>query len=63
MNQMMIEQLNKIIKDPVGYVAQFGLKIPQNINSSNDIIQYLLNTGQISQQKYNQAMSLARRFM
>ena len=60
---MMIEQLNKIIKDPVGYVAQFGLKIPQNINSSNDIIQYLLNTGQISQQKYNQAMSLARRFM
>jgi alpha-D-ribose 1-methylphosphonate 5-triphosphate synthase subunit PhnL len=60
---MMIEQLNKIIKDPVGYVAQFGLKIPQNINSSNDIIQYLLNTGQISQQKYNQAMSLAKRFM
>jgi alpha-D-ribose 1-methylphosphonate 5-triphosphate synthase subunit PhnL len=59
----MIEQLNKIIKDPVGYVAQFGLKIPQNINSSNDIIQYLLNTGQISQQKYNQAMSLAKRFM
>lgn len=63
MNQMMIEQLNKIMKDPVGYVAQCGLNVPQNINSPNDIIQYLMNTGQISQQKYNQAMSLTRRFM
>jgi len=60
---MMIEQLNKIIKDPVGYVAQCGLKVPQNINTPDGIIQYLLNTGQISQQKYNQAMSLAKRFM
>ena len=63
MNQMMIEQLNKIIKDPVGYVAQYGLNIPQNLNSPNDIIQYLMNTGQISQQRYNQVMSLDRRFM
>jgi hypothetical protein len=59
----MIEQLNKIIKDPVGYVSQCGLNVPQNINTPDGIIQYLLNTGQISQQKYNQAMSLARRFM
>lgn len=63
MNQMMIDQLNKLMKNPMEYVAQFGLKIPQNINSSNDIIQYLMNTGQISQQSYNQAMSLAKRFM
>ncbi len=63
MNQMMIEQLNKIVKDPVGYVAQCGLNVPQHINTPDGIIQYLLNTGQISQQKYNQAMSLAKRFM
>lgn len=64
MNQMMIEQLNKLMKNPREYVAQFGLKIPQNINfnSSNDIIQYLMNTGQISQQRYNQVMSLAKQF-
>lgn len=62
MNQMMIEQLNKLIKDPVGYVAQCGYKVPQNINSSNDIIQYLMNTGQISQQRYNQVMSMTKQF-
>lgn len=63
MNQMMIEELNKIMKNPREYVAQCGLNVPQNINTPNDIIQYLMNTGQISQQRYNQAMSLARKFM
>lgn len=63
MNQMMIEQLNKIMKNPREFVAQCGLNVPQNINSPNDIIQYLMNTGQISQQKYNQAVSMAKRFM
>lgn len=34
--------------------------IPQNINMTNpnDIIQHLLNTGQITQQQVNQAMGL-----
>lgn len=63
MNPMMIEELNMIMKNPKGYMAQRGLNIPQNINSPNDIIQYLMNTGQISQQQYNQAMSMAKRFM
>lgn len=63
MNQMMIEQLNRIMKNPSEYVAQCGLNVPQNINSPNDIIQYLMNTGQISQQRYNQAMSMAKKFM
>lgn len=62
MNQMMIEQLNKIVKDPVGYVAQCGLNVPQNINTPDGIIQYLMNTGQISQQRYNQVMSFAKQF-
>jgi len=32
--------------------------IPQNINNPNDILQHLLNTGQISQNQVNQAMQL-----
>lgn len=63
MNQMMIEQLNRIMKNPGEYVAQCGLNVPQNIKGPNDIIQYLMNTGQISQQKYNQAVSMAKMFM
>lgn len=32
--------------------------IPQNVNNPNDILQHLLNTGQISQNQVNQAMQL-----
>lgn len=38
--------------------------IPQNINMSNpnDIIQHLLNTGQISQEQVNNAMRMRNQF-
>ena len=32
--------------------------VPQNINDPNEIIQHLLNTGQVSQQQVNQAMQM-----
>lgn len=32
--------------------------LPQNINNPNDIVQHLLNTGQITQNQVNQVMSL-----
>lgn len=32
--------------------------IPQNMNNPNEILQHLLNTGQITQDQVNQAMQL-----
>lgn len=32
--------------------------IPQNINNPNDIVQHLLNTGQITQSQVNQVMGM-----
>lgn len=32
--------------------------IPQNINNPQDIVQHLLNTGQVTQQQVNSAMQL-----
>jgi hypothetical protein len=32
--------------------------IPQNLNNPNDIIQHLLNSGQISQAQVNNAMNM-----
>ena len=32
--------------------------IPQNINNPNDIVQHLLNTGQVSQAQVNQVMQM-----
>ena len=38
--------------------------LPQNMNMNNadDIIQYLLNTGQITQAEYNRIRQMARMF-
>ena len=32
--------------------------IPQNLNNPNDIVQHLLNTGQVTQTQVNQAMNM-----
>ena len=32
--------------------------IPQNLNNPNDIVQHLLNTGQVTQTQVNQVMSM-----
>lgn len=39
-------------------ILQQKYNLPQNINDPQAIIQHLLNTGQISQDQVNQAMSM-----
>ena len=54
-------QFNQFRQNPMQYMLQKGMNIPQNIgNNPNAIVQHLLNTGQISQQQYNQAAQMAR---
>lgn len=48
---------NQFRSNPMQMLSkQFNL--PQNINDPQAIIQHLLNTGQISQDQVNQAMSM-----
>ena len=45
--------------NPAKFISQrFGLNLPDNIKSSNDAFQYLLNNGKISQTQVNQAMQM-----
>ena len=45
--------------NPAQFISQrFGLNLPDNIKSSNDAFQYLLNNGKISQTQVNQAMQM-----
>ena len=39
-------------------VAGQAQRIPQNLNNPNQIIQHLLNTGQVSQSQVNNAMQM-----
>ena len=47
--------------NPYQMLAQRGLNIPQNLNNPNDILQYLLNTNQITQQQVNNVMMMLQR--
>lgn len=44
-------------KNPMSVLTQ-RYNIPQNINDPNQILQYLLNTNQVSQEQVNRAMQM-----
>ena len=63
-NNPLISSLKALQQNPMQFLAQRRFSIPQNIqNDPNAIIQHLMNTGQVSQEKYNQASQMASRFM
>lgn len=63
MNNNFMQMLQVLQGNPAQFLMQRRLNIPQNIqNDPNAIVQYLLNTGQVTQQQYNQAAQMARQF-
>ena len=60
MNPMqMIQQLQA---NPIQFLQRAGFNVPNNITSPNDIIQHLMNSGQVSQLQYTRARELANQF-
>ena len=57
-----IQMLQQIKSNPAAFLRQAGVNIPANLNDPNAIIQHLLNSGQISQQRYEQARRMAEQF-
>lgn len=49
----LLNQLNSLKANPMQYLMQSKFNIPSNLSNPNDIIQHLLNTGQISQNQLN----------
>ena len=47
----------QFMQNPMAMLAQ-RFNIPSGINNPNDIIQHLLNSGQVSQQQVNQVMQM-----
>lgn len=57
-----MSMLNQLRTNPLGFLRQKGLNVPDNLTDPNAIIQYLMNSGQINQQTYNQARQMAQSF-
>ncbi len=51
------EMVNQFKQNPMAMLSK-RFNIPQNLNDPNQIIQHLLNTGQVSQAQVNQAMQM-----
>lgn len=61
MNNFM-QMLQMLQQNPLQILQSRGFDVPQNLNDPNAIIQHLMNTGQISQQQYQNARMTAERF-
>lgn len=57
-----MQMLQQLRQNPVQMLRQAGLNVPDNLNDPNQIIQHLMNSGQISQQRYEQARQMAAQF-
>ena len=53
-----ISMYQNFMRNPFQALMQARLNVPQGMNNPNDIIQHLLNTGQVSQQRINQLMQM-----
>ncbi len=58
-NQIMSMMYQQLRSNPMQMLARrFNMPQNMNMNNPNDIIQHLLNTGQISQQQVNAVMGM-----
>ena len=53
----MFEGLMSFLKNPFQAWAGKGVNIPNNITNPDDMINYLLRSGKLTQEQYNQAYS------
>lgn len=57
-----VQMIQQLKANPIQFLQRAGYNVPSNLNSPNDIIQHLMNSGQISQQRYEQARQMAAQF-
>lgn len=60
MNPM--QMLQHLRSNPMQFIQRAGFRVPQNMTDPNAIIQHLMQTGQVSQEKYNRAFQMAQQF-
>ena len=56
----LMQMVKQIRSNPMQFIQRAGFRVPQNMTDPNAIIQHLMQTGQISQQRYNQAFQTAQ---
>ena len=60
--QNMMTMLQQFKMNPMQFLMQRGMNVPQGLNDPSSIMNHLLQTGQISQQAVNNAYMIAQKF-
>ena len=50
----MFENFNAFVQNPMMFMMKSKFNVPNNINTPNEIIDYLMRSGQLTQEQYNQ---------
>ena len=54
------QAMAQLQSDPAGVLGQIGLNIPAGMNDAQQIVQHLMQTGQVPQGRFAQAMQMMR---
>ena len=58
----MMQMLTQLKNNPMALLQQAGFNVPANVNSPQEIIQHLMNSGQVNQSQVNRAQQMAQMF-
>ena len=57
-----MQLLSQLRSNPMAILKQAGFNVPSNLSNPQEIIQHLMNSGQVSQQQLNNAQMMAQTF-
>lgn len=57
------QALSQLQSDPSGVLKQIGLNVPAGMTNPQQMVQHLMQTGQIPQSRFSQAMQMMGQMM
>lgn len=58
----MLGMLSQLKQNPMALLSRAGYNIPNNLSSPQQIVQHLVQSGQVNQQQLNYAQQMAQMF-
>ena len=58
-----MQMVQEVKNDPVSFLKERGYNIPENMNDPRSIVNYLVQSGQIGNQKMQMAQQILQRMM
>jgi len=62
MNGNLMQMVANLRNNPTQFLASRGVNIPKDMTDPNEIINYLMRSGRISQAQYDNAVRMAQQF-